>query len=121
MQGNGPGSRETRGGRRVTAGDPAVTARLSDEGRARLQAAEQGAAALRALDALAALIDPDGTRRRWATAGRLAAMLGRFEATAWRNIQRGIRSPRNEVEELLTTICASSLPRTRDRLHKLLN
>lgn len=95
------------------------TLRLSDDGQRRLEAAQTEAEALRALSELAVLLGVE-ERGRWWAAGELAARLQRFEAAAWPRIRRGGREPRNRAEALLAALCRSELPRSRDRIYKLL-
>jgi hypothetical protein len=97
--------------------------RLSPEAADRLAAAERAAAALRALDELARLLNPDGELGRWATAGAIRDRLVRFEDTAWPRIRSGKRPTRDRIEDLLCALARCSerqIPRTRDRLSKLL-
>ena len=94
---------------------------LSPEARERLTAARRTIAALEALGELAQLLNPEGTRRRWAIAGDIAARLKHFEVVAFARICRGGRKPRDRIEELLFTVAASALPRDRRNLFNLLS
>jgi len=93
---------------------------LSAEGLRRLDTAHREVAALFALDELRPLLDPEDRGRYWCSR-ELAARLARFEATAWPRIRAGHREPRNRLEELLATVAGSDLPRSADRLFKLLS
>ena len=53
--------------------------------------------------------DPGRRASRWATAGRLATLLQRFEATGWRRIQRGGRQPRNPAEAAMSAMLQGSV------------
>ena len=94
--------------------------RLSPAAAERLANASAEIAGLLALGELAELLDPDGTRGRWRVAGDLAARLSRFEAGAWPRIRAGYREPRDRLESLLAVIAASSLPRSRENIWRLL-
>ena len=93
---------------------------LSAEAMRRIDACWREVHALAALAELAALLDPDGTLGRWHVAGELSARVRRFEAVGYRRIVKGGRSPQGRLEALLTAVCRSSLPRSRERIYALL-
>lgn len=94
--------------------------RLSDQARARIEAANRERTALEALGQLAALLDPGEKRSRRAVAGEIAARLGHFQSAGYRLIAKGYRQPRNTTETLMLAILASDLPGTPDNLARLL-
>lgn len=98
--------------------DPAL--RLSPEALRRVAAAESLIQGLLALEALARLVDPTGTRR-WGAAVEIAARLRHFECSeVWKRIRRGDREPRDRSEALMVTILQTDLPRSREKIHALL-
>jgi len=98
----------------------ALDKRLSDEGRARLAAARRTAAGIEAVAELAELLRDDAGGR-WHLAGELSRRLRRFENEAYKEIRTGYREPTDRLETLLAAVCASSLPRSRERLYRLLD
>lgn len=81
-----------------------------------------------ALRRAAELIDPDDELSTWAVSSRLAATLGRFEATAWPRIRAGARRPRDSLETVLVAalehdaeIPVSQRPRSARRLYDILS
>jgi hypothetical protein len=69
---------------------------------------------------VAALLDPNGSRARWAVAGDLATRLDRFASTAWGRIRAGARAPQGPIEEALGRILAAGGPRSQRRLADLI-
>lgn len=78
-------------------------------------------AGLEALGELAAVLDPAGHASRWATAGRLAELLARFETTSWPRNLRGGRMPRNQAEAAMVRILEANLPRSQRRIIDLID
>ena len=94
---------------------------LSAEALRRIDAAWREVHALAALAELAGMLDPNGTRGRWAVAGELAARLRRFDGAAYARISQGYRAPHDRIEALMMAVLRASLPTSRRRLFDLLD
>ena len=97
-----------------------MTAALSQDALKRLDVARRTAAGIEAVAELAELLRAD-EGGRWAVAGELSRRLELFERTTYQDIRRGCCEPTGRFETLLAAVCASSLPRSRERLYRLLD
>ena len=73
-----------------------------------------------ALRDLVELIDPDGTRSRWALACDVESRLAAFERTGWPRWRYSDRQPPDRVDRLLLSILRADPPRSARRLVDLL-
>jgi hypothetical protein len=97
-----------------------MSSRLSAQARDRLATLHIEQAGLRALNEMVRTLDPGLKLSRWALAGRVAAHIDRFEATAWPRISRGAREPRGPAEAAMCAMLRAGLPRSQKRICDLI-